>query len=187
MAGLPRYPAALFFRLKLDLLQAQNRSTWWFTLHSMGCRMNQRFTRVATECHVGHHDYDLPALQKHIVDRFIHGKPHLVLDIPQVIYRRDVYTATSFANIRKKVSRQVGSCVCRCVTVCLFWVLVTDQIESERAAGYRGRPAIGTEDTRLSWCGGDCNGVSCIRWTEGWHSFRPLPDDSIKDERSILQ
>ena len=65
-------------------------------------------------------NYDLPALQKHIVDRFIHGKPHLVLDIPQVIYRRDVYTATSFANIRKKVSRQVGSCVCRCVTVCLF-------------------------------------------------------------------
>ena len=51
--------------------------------------------------------YDLPALEKHIVDRFIHGKPLLVLEIPQVVYRRDVYSATSFANIRKKVSPQV--------------------------------------------------------------------------------
>ena len=91
--------------------------------------------------------YDLPALQKHIVDRFIHGKPHLVLDIPQVIYRRDVYTATSFANIRKKVSPQVCSCVW--VIHCVARV-VTDQIESERAAGYHSRPAIGAEDTRLS-------------------------------------
>ena len=51
--------------------------------------------------------YDLCALEKHIVDRFIHGKPFLQLDIPQVVYRRDVYMATSFANIRKKVSPQV--------------------------------------------------------------------------------
>ena len=51
--------------------------------------------------------YDLSALEKHIVDRFIHGKPLLMLEIPQVVYRRDVYTATSFANIRKKVSPQV--------------------------------------------------------------------------------
>ena len=70
--------------------------------------------------------YDLPALQKHIVDRFIHGKPQLIMDFPQVIYREDVYTAASFANIRKNVSPQVhvhvGSvyvmCVCNmCVCV----------------------------------------------------------------------
>ena len=65
--------------------------------------------------------YDLPALQKHIVDRFIHGKPHLVLDIPQVIYRRDVYTATSFANIRKK-------CHARLVHVCVGVSLCVSRI-----------------------------------------------------------
>ena len=54
--------------------------------------------------------YDLPALEKHIVDRFIHGKPLLMLEIPQVVYRRDVYTATSFANIRKKVSPHTQYC-----------------------------------------------------------------------------
>ena len=62
--------------------------------------------------------YDLPALEKHIVDRFIHGKPFLELDIPQVVYRRDVYTAASFANIRKKVSPQVlQTSGCQCVSI----------------------------------------------------------------------
>ena len=51
--------------------------------------------------------YDLPALEKHVVDRFIHGKPLIQLEIPQVVYRKDVYTAETFANIRKNVSPQV--------------------------------------------------------------------------------
>ena len=53
-------------------------------------------------------EYDLPALEKHIMDRFIHGKPLIQLDIPQVVYRKDVYTAATFANIRKKVHPQVS-------------------------------------------------------------------------------
>ena len=75
---------------------------------------HQLLSIVLSHCHYslrhGHGQdirYDLPALEKHIVDRFIHGKPLLMLEIPQVVYRRDVYTATSFANIRKKVSPQV--------------------------------------------------------------------------------
>ena len=60
--------------------------------------------------------YDLPALQKHIVDRFIHGKPLLVLDIPYVMYQKNVHTAASFANIRTKVSPQV-LCMCVCTYV----------------------------------------------------------------------
>ena len=53
--------------------------------------------------------YDLQALEKHILDRFIHGKPMILADIPQVVYRKDTYTATRFGAIRKKVSPQVSS------------------------------------------------------------------------------
>ena len=52
--------------------------------------------------------YDYPALEKHLVDRFIHGKPLIQLEIPQVVYRKDVYSAMTFANIRKKVKPQVS-------------------------------------------------------------------------------
>jgi hypothetical protein len=61
--------------------------------------------------HVGHgHEvsYDLPALQKHILDRFIHGKPRILVDIPQVSYQKDVYTAATFAAVRKKVAKQIS-------------------------------------------------------------------------------
>ena len=53
--------------------------------------------------------YDLPALEKHLLDRFIHGKPFILSDIPQVVYRKDVYTAVTFAAVRKKVDPQVSS------------------------------------------------------------------------------
>ena len=45
--------------------------------------------------------YDLAALEKHILDRFIHGKPTILVDIPQVS------TAATFEAVRKKVSPQV--------------------------------------------------------------------------------
>ena len=48
--------------------------------------------------------------KKHIVDRFIHGKPYMQLEFPQVVYRKDVYTAEAFANIRKNVQPQVHVC-----------------------------------------------------------------------------
>ena len=52
-------------------------------------------------------EYDLPAIEKHLIDRFVHGKPILQLEVPQVMYRKDFYTAKSLANIRKKVKQQV--------------------------------------------------------------------------------
>ena len=55
-------------------------------------------------------EYDVPAREKHLVDRFIHGKPFLQLEILQVAYRKDVYTAEAFANIRKNVKPQVHTC-----------------------------------------------------------------------------
>ena len=51
--------------------------------------------------------YDLPALEKYILDRFIHGKPTILVDIPHVSYQEDIYTAAKFAAVRKKVSPQV--------------------------------------------------------------------------------
>ena len=51
--------------------------------------------------------YDHQALEKHILNRFIHGKPLILLDIPQVVYRKDIYTTGTFADVRKKVSPQV--------------------------------------------------------------------------------
>ena len=53
--------------------------------------------------------YDLPLLEKHILDQFILGKPTILVDIPQVVYRKDVYTAATFAAIREKVSKQVSA------------------------------------------------------------------------------
>ena len=60
----------------------------------------------------GHNiSYDLPALEKHILDRFILGKPLIQLEIPQVVYRKDIYTAEAFASIRRNVSPQVCSLI----------------------------------------------------------------------------
>ena len=51
--------------------------------------------------------YNLPALEKDIFGRFIHGKPLIQANIPQVVYREDIYAAT-FAAVRKKVKPQVS-------------------------------------------------------------------------------
>ena len=52
-------------------------------------------------------EYDLPAIEKHLIDRFIHGKPCLVLEIPQVVYTKENYRA-KFASIKGKI-HQVNS------------------------------------------------------------------------------
>ena len=51
--------------------------------------------------------YDIPALEKHILNRFVYGKPVILLDIPHVAYRHDVYSADTFQAVRQKVKPQV--------------------------------------------------------------------------------
>ena len=51
--------------------------------------------------------YDHQALDKHILDKFIHGKPRILSDIPRVVYRKDIYTTVTFNSVRKMVSPQV--------------------------------------------------------------------------------
>ena len=47
--------------------------------------------------------YDLPALEKHIVDRFIHGKPEIDVNIPVISFKADVVQTTGFAKVRKSI------------------------------------------------------------------------------------
>lgn len=53
--------------------------------------------------------YDHQALEKHIVDKFVYGKPEIICEDPlKVMYRKDIYTTITFEQVRKKVSPQVS-------------------------------------------------------------------------------
>lgn len=56
--------------------------------------------------------YDFIALEKHLVDRFVHGKPYIKYEIPNVVYQKEIYTTEHFAAIRKKVKPQVCNIAC---------------------------------------------------------------------------
>ena len=82
--------------------------------HIHGCHLliyeQQLPSTVLSHCHyslaIGKGQditYDLQALEKDLLDQFIHSKPLIISDIPQVSYRKDVYTAATFAAIRKNI------------------------------------------------------------------------------------
>lgn len=53
--------------------------------------------------------YNYEALEKHILDRFIYGKPSIeVTEIPHVLYQNDICTRVTFGAIRRKVNPQVS-------------------------------------------------------------------------------
>jgi hypothetical protein len=108
----------------IDRCRAKSKPTTWREhevqlLHIHKCHLldyqSQLQSILLSHCHyslcVGHGQevsYDLPALEKHILNRFIHGKPTILVDIPHVSYKSDVYTVATFAAVRKKVAPQVG-------------------------------------------------------------------------------
>ena len=47
--------------------------------------------------------YDLPALEKHILDRFIYGKPYIKAKISMISFKSDVMEAEKFSNVRRNV------------------------------------------------------------------------------------
>ena len=51
--------------------------------------------------------YDFVGLEKHLLNDFVYGKPHIQLEIPHVVYRKDVYTGEKFEMIAAKVKPQV--------------------------------------------------------------------------------
>jgi hypothetical protein len=75
------------------------------------------------EAHTVYYDYQ--ALEKHILDKFIYGKPIILSDIPQVVYRRDIYTTVTFNQVRKRVHPQVRGHVVTCSLITpLFFCLL---------------------------------------------------------------
>ena len=54
--------------------------------------------------------YDFTALEKHILDRFVRGKPFITCNVPLMSYRSDVLQAQTFNKIRKSI-QQVRNCV----------------------------------------------------------------------------
>ena len=51
--------------------------------------------------------YDFPALEKHILDRFVRGKPLITCYIPVVSYRNDALNPGTFSDIRKKIAQVI--------------------------------------------------------------------------------
>ena len=49
--------------------------------------------------------YEFAALEKHFIDRFVHGKPRIKLQIPEVRYLEESY---SIANIKRIMPSQVN-------------------------------------------------------------------------------
>ena len=69
-------------------------------------------------------EYDHVALEKHILDRFVYGKPLTSFDIAQVVYFGDIHTHSNFTNIRNKVRPQVQvSDLCTIVCCYLMFYL----------------------------------------------------------------
>ena len=52
--------------------------------------------------------YDYQALEKHILDKFVYGKPRIIPETLQVVYRKDIYTTMYFDAVRDQVSPQVS-------------------------------------------------------------------------------
>ena len=49
--------------------------------------------------------YDFTALEKHILDRFVRGKPFMTCNVPLMSYRSDVLQAQTFNKIRKSIQQ----------------------------------------------------------------------------------
>ena len=82
--------------------------------------------------------YDLQALEKKIVDRFIQGKPLIQFEnAPRVVYRKDVHDVQKFMYVRKKVP-QVRNSIASYILILLIYMvyfLITthqDSITMER-------------------------------------------------------
>ena len=71
--------------------------------------------------------YDHPALERHILNRFIHGKPTIILikdDLPQVVYRKDIYTTDTFSDVKKKVAPQASIHFHLIMIIMILFILV---------------------------------------------------------------
>ena len=49
--------------------------------------------------------YDYPALEKHILDRFILGKPRIQVQVRQMWYTEDVFRTQRFSQVRRNIQQ----------------------------------------------------------------------------------
>ena len=47
--------------------------------------------------------YDYVGLEKHILDRFVHGKPLIDVDIPLISFKSDILRTTVFSHVRQAI------------------------------------------------------------------------------------
>ena len=87
--------------------------------HVLQYSLNQLMTVVSAHCHYSLRTgqekaetmYDFHALQRHLLNEFVYGKPLISMKkMPQMVYRKEVYTAEKFAEIMHKVHPQVIQC-----------------------------------------------------------------------------
>ena len=53
-------------------------------------------------------EYDVPALERHFLNRFVHGRPLFDLSTACIVLqRKHVHNSTNFATIRKNIAPQV--------------------------------------------------------------------------------
>ena len=55
--------------------------------------------------------YDIPALERHFLSRFVHGRPLFDLNTaPMVVQRKYIHSSENFITIRKSIYPQVRMC-----------------------------------------------------------------------------
>lgn len=54
-----------------------------------------------------HSDYDYAALEKHLLNEFVYGKPLIENDTRFVEFRKEVYTGKKFEKIKEKIKPEV--------------------------------------------------------------------------------
>ena len=70
--------------------------------------------------------YDLPALERHFLSRFVYGKPFFGLSTACVLDQcKNIHNSENFAAIRRNVHPQVGSCVnIECINTALSFCMM---------------------------------------------------------------
>ena len=53
--------------------------------------------------------YDFSGIQKQLINQFVNGKPTVILDLPHVVYRKDIHTIEHFTQIKEKLHPQVNA------------------------------------------------------------------------------
>lgn len=127
--------------------------------------------------------YDFPALEKHIVDRFIHGKPEIDVNIPVISFKTDIVQTTGFAKVRKSIPQVNSNMHLFILTFGYFATYIWHNIYSTGSssctcqAGYCKRAEKNSLSTECHWY---CH---CCPWVPVmWHMESKNAAESVHQE-----